>query len=88
MSREGQIKGSSNSQVTQILFKFSVQSLTLVDSKLVTEITILIITGNLTLLTRIGGIIGVGKEFLWIMITLLSFILTFKSTLLQLSKIG
>ena len=43
--------------------------------------------GKLTLLTRVGGIIGVGKEFLWIMITLLSFILTFKSKIFQLSKI-
>ena len=43
--------------------------------------------GKLTLLTRVGGIIGVGKEFLWIMITLLSFILTFKSKICQLSKI-
>ena len=37
------------------------------------------IKGELTLLTRIGGIIGVGKEFLWIIITLLSFLLTIKS---------
>ena len=48
----------------------------------------LIIKGNLTLLTRIGGIIGVGKEFLWIMISLLSILITFKSKLFQLSKVG
>ena len=31
--------------------------------------------GTVTLLTRIGGIIGVGKEFLWIVITVSSFIM-------------
>ena len=51
--------------------------------KIITEI---ITKGNLTLLTRIGGIIGVGKEFLWIMITLLSFLLKFKSKLMNLTE--
>ena len=32
----------------------------------------------MTLLTRIGGIIGVGKEFFWIIISMSSFLLMFK----------
>ena len=39
----------------------------------------------LTLLTRIGGIIGVGKEFLWIIITALTYFVTFSSKILKLT---
>jgi len=40
----------------------------------------------ITLLTRLGGILGVGKEFLWIVITLAAFIVTvFRAT--KISKI-
>ena len=31
----------------------------------------------LTLITRIGGIIGVGKELLWILITLITYLIVF-----------
>ena len=32
---------------------------------------------SVTLLTRIGGIIGVGKELLWILITLITYLIVF-----------
>ena len=31
--------------------------------------------GNITFLTRLGGLIGVGKELLWITIILISYLL-------------
>ena len=41
----------------------------------------------LTLLTRVGGIIGVGKEFLWVIITLLTYLATFSSQFAKLIKV-
>ena len=35
----------------------------------------------LTLLTRIGGMIGVGKEFLWIIITVCSYLISLHKTI-------
>ena len=42
----------------------------------------------LTLLTRVGGIIGVGKEFLWIIITLFTYLATFSSQITRVIKVG
>ena len=39
----------------------------------------------LTLLTRIGGIIGVGKEFLWIIITLATYLISVYSNICKYS---
>ena len=39
----------------------------------------------LTLLTRIGGIIGVGKEFLWIIITLATYLISIYSNICKYS---
>ena len=37
----------------------------------------------LTFLTRVGGIIGVGKEFLWLIMFFVTYFVTFQSKLLK-----
>ena len=37
----------------------------------------------LTFLTRVGGIIGVGKEFLWLIMFFITYFVTFQSKLLK-----
>ena len=37
----------------------------------------------LTFLTRVGGIIGVGKEFLWLIMFFITYFVTFQSKLLE-----